>query len=184
VSPGAMLVTAGKRLAFFWPGWTEWALPLKGVDTWDGTKGPAGMAFPMPAIGHSNYGMTVSGYLGSDDNASPFYYHPWFGASYTLMRSAYVNPTLFKAPPYFYVSNTSDPNSSTYVVATGSSDVYGWWPGASHTGTSNYRVIGSLALQGQVVQDTNTSKYYYVTSGSSASIPMAFDMGLSEPDMS
>ena len=184
VSPGALLVTAGKRLVFFWPGWTEWALPLKGADTWDGTKGPAGMAWPHPAIGSGNYGLTVFGYIGSDNSASPFYAHPWFGDNYTLMTGAFPNPTLFKAPPYLYVSNGSQPGPSTYVLAAGSSDVYGWFPGSSYNGNSNYRYIGSLSLTGQVVQDTNTSRYYYVTSASSAHMSMAFDMGLSEPDMS
>ena len=134
---GAMLVTMGKRLAFYWPGWTEWALPLGSADSWDGTKGPANMYWPFPAMGVGNYNMYMRGSPTADNNSGSYYVNTWWGGmGYSNLKVAYPNVTLFKAPPYFYMGGSSSPSAVSYIVAAGADDVYGYWPGAGYVGIS------------------------------------------------
>jgi len=187
LNPRALLVTVGKRMGFYWPGFTEWALDEKGEDIWDGNANPApvGMQWPMPYCGSGNYNGHCFGSRTSPNSSSNNYMGPlyWPGTR-TAFASGYPDPSFFINPPHAYMPQGT-PSTGTYVIAPGGGDdVAGYWPGAIFTGTTDTPHVGSLYQQGMVLQDTNDSKYWFAAIASNAYECLAFDMGLTEPDFS
>ncbi len=182
----ALLATVGKRMLFYWPGFTEWALAVRGEDVWDGTKAPKGMMWPFPFMGAGNYGAYCRGSLTQDNSNSASYYYPrWSPDSYTPMKTIHPNPTVFTDPSFWYYGNNSSPSTSSYVIAPSvGSDFAGYWPGAAYSNTAQQEAVGSPLLQGSVILDSGTGKYWFIGIGGTNYKSGAWDMGTVEPDMS
>ena len=179
----ALLVTQGKRLLCYWPGWDEWALPTRGADTWDGTKGPAGMMWPMLA-GIGSYYMAIYGNYRYDNSSTTSYLNPVWGYTYGDMKVAYPDPSIFKNFGWMFNSTNASPGSYSFVIAGGTgNDVAGYFQGSTFSGNSNINYIGNKNEMGQVVLDTNSNEYWFITLPGTSYRNLAFNMGTSEPVM-
>ena len=186
-NPRALLMTVGKRMGWYWPGFTEWALDVRGEDVWDGTNASAGMQWPMPFSGGGNYGAHCFGDRGQffDSTTARYMYPRWSIGDYGTMETVYPNPTLFTEPDFWFYDSNSNPNVHSYAVAPSvGTDVAGYWPGSVFSTTSEQEAVGTINQQGQVILDTNTNKYWYIGMASTDFKSFAWDMGLTEPDMS
>jgi len=186
----AMLVTAGKRIFFFWPGCTEWAIPEPyALGTWDGSGPVAGQGWIKPHTGANEGNLVVYNPMQAStaSTSSKYSVVPSFGHSQLYMNAKYTSGPTIVTGSSWMVGNTSFEMSAFGMPAmdAGTSD-FGYWiptPSADATTEDSY-YIGIGSVDGSLVFDTNTSAYWLQAYPNSSVTGAAFNFGATEPDFS
>jgi len=186
----AMLVTAGKRVFFFWPGCTEWAIPEPyALTTWDGSGPVAGQGWIRPYTGSNEANMIVYNPMQTTSVSTSGKYAvvPSFGHSASFMNTKYSGGPAIVTGASWMVGNTTHEMSPFGMPAMdASTSDFGYWipsPSADSTTEDSY-YIANGSIEGTLVFDTNTSNYWLQAWPSPSVTGAAFNFGAAEPDFS
>jgi hypothetical protein len=187
----AMLVTYGKRVAFFWPGCTQLAIPQNalGVGPWDGSGGIIGQGWVMPFVGDDQSIRIYNPcYTYQVNYASKYTAVPSYGFQSGYFNSKFPDgPTIFTGASWDAGDASYQNSTYSHPVMDASTTDFGWYVNTPTVDTAgdDYYVLAVSSIDGSLIFDTNSSKYWFVTrSGQNSATYAAFDMGTSEPDFS
>lgn len=179
VNPRAGLMTKGKAVVWWEPGWT--AAAHYDAGTWTGTTATCLRSFIFPFTIAANYGYRCGPPdVNNGTSASEFFWGPSPGIQATA--GGYYSQTRIDMNCSFmnYAnSGTPSPSSGSELLFVGVGNDIGFY--RANPSSSTNRAIAST-ITGQLA--LCAGRYYLMGLGSVGSTSLMWDMGTSEPDFS
>lgn len=185
----ACLVTMGKRVAFFWPGCSEWGVtePI-GIGTWDGSGPITGQGWFFPYIASSQAMQVRFSTRYNTPSTASDYLIPNWGFTHSFVNAKYTSgPVILTGFSWNMGTGSYELWQGAFPYMSKTTTDFGQWiptPAVSSSG-DDYWALAVASIDGELVLDTNTNNYWLCAYPNQVnSTCAAFNFGTSEPDFS